>query len=137
MHSDIQKEMGDLFEKHHRQAYDAHQLLQNQPQQIVQEQQVQPIQQQQMIQPMGQQMPNQNQQSYKYARSFSKSFKVDQNGNVVGSSDKMINDNGRTFREEKQFDSATNKMYVKRHKPDGTVNEFEKPFPKSHRKYLQ
>lgn len=77
-------------------------------------------------------------QPYKYMRSFSKSFNVDHNGHVVGTSNKVINDNGRTFREEKQFDSTTNKVRVKRYKPDGSVNEFENPFnSKSGKKLLE
>lgn len=142
MQREMQREMDDIFDRHHRQAFDAHhQQLQNPQPQMIQEQQGQQGQQEQQLfgqQQVQQQVPQQNQQQpYKYVRSFNKSLKVDQNGNVVGTSNKLINDNGRTFREEKQFDSAANKMHIKRYKPDGSVNEFEKPYPnKSNKRYL-
>lgn len=77
------------------------------------------------------QISNQNfeqPKTYKYARTFSKTIKIDNNGNVVGSSHKTIHNNDKVFKEEKQFDSTSNKMYIKRYKPNGTIEEFEKPF---------
>jgi YD repeat-containing protein len=71
------------------------------------------------------QTPN---QPYKYVRSFSKSLKIDKDGNVVGSSNKIIQNNDKVFKEEKNFDSVSNKIHIKRYKPDGTIKEFDKPY---------
>lgn len=112
----MQREMNQLFEQHH---YPSN--MHNQLTQMEQSQQAQ-----------NPQDPH-NLQTYRYARSFNKSIKVDKDGNVVGSSNKTIQNNDKVFREEKQFDSSTNKIRVKRYKPDGTVKEFEKPY---HNKYM-
>ena len=76
---------------------------------------------------------NINNNNYKYSRSFSKSFKVDQNGNVIGSSNKTIQNNDKIFKEQKDFDSLANKVYIKRYNPDGTVKEFDKPYYSNNR----
>lgn len=73
---------------------------------------------------------NQNPQTYKYSRSFSKSIKVDKDGNVMGTSNKVIENNGKVFEEEKKFDSVSQKMHVKRRGSDGIIKEYEKPYLK-------
>jgi len=131
MRNHMLKEMDDMFE-HHRNVFSTHQQLTNQAQEPLQinQSQVQDASNQATQSP-------QHPQTYRYARSFSKSIKVDQNGNVVGSSNKTIQHNDKVFREEKHFDSATNKMHIKRYKPDGSVKEFEKPYyNKSVKKYI-
>ena len=76
------------------------------------------------------QYPDDNPQSYKYSRSFSKSFKVDKDGNIIGSSHKRIQNNDKVFREDKDFNSIIGKMHIKRYRPDGSIKESEKPFNK-------
>lgn len=132
--------MNNMFNGYHNQPIQAN--LSNQEIQYQPDQQIRPIrsiQYNQRIQPNLSNQEIQNQpQSYKYSRSFAKSISVDQNGNVIGSSNKVIQKNDKVFKEEKEFDSKTKKMHVKRYKPDGTVNEFEKPYsPKFNQKYLK
>jgi hypothetical protein len=129
MHNQMRREMDNLFDQQYRHSFNLHQQLANQQQstQITEPQ----VQHSEDIQDM------QHPESYKYSRSFSKSIKVDHNGNVIGSSNKVIHNNDKVFREEKEFDSSKNNVHVKRYRPDGSVKEFDKPFPnKLGQKYL-
>lgn len=77
------------------------------------------------VQPTGTQPIPHN---YKYARSFTKSITADKNGHVIGNSTKTIQNGDKTFKEEKNFDSTTNNMHIRRTNANGVVKEYDKPF---------
>lgn len=69
--------------------------------------------------------------SNRYYKSFSKFVTVDKDGKVIGNSQKVIQDNDKTFKEEKHFNSAENKVHIKRIDTDGSVKEYDKPYTSS------
>lgn len=116
----MKREMDHMFDRHHEYTSSMRNLYL----QSAEQSQLQNQQNQEFIQ---------NPQNYRYVRSFSKAIKIDKNGNIVGSSNKVIQNNDKIFKEEKHFDSTTNKIRIKRYKPDGTVKEFEKPYYYKHK----
>lgn len=67
---------------------------------------------------------------YRYTRAYSKSLNIDKDGNVIGSTNKIIQDNDKIFKEEKRIDSLSNNVHIKWHKPDGSIKEFDRPYGK-------
>jgi len=65
--------------------------------------------------------------NYRFTKSYSRSIKYDSEGNAIGKINKVVQENDKVYKEEKEFNTKNNIVKVKKYKPDGTIQEYEKP----------
>ncbi|AYV78603.1 MAG: hypothetical protein Edafosvirus20_3 [Edafosvirus sp.] len=80
-------------------------------------------------------LDDKNKDNYAYSRSFSKSFTMDGDGKMIGTSKKIIKSNNKLFSEEKHYDNSTDKVHIKQTK-NGETKEYDKPFDYGNKKML-
>jgi len=79
---------------------------------------------------MNGQIINAGSKNYKFTKSYSRTIQYDKDGNAIGKTNKVVQENDKIYREEKEFDTRNGMVKVKKYKPDGTIQEFEKPIRK-------